>query len=87
MTSQLSYIENILDKKQADLKKYDQNFTTLMKYVEDQKKTIKSLHTKLKKKEEEETQKKIQWAEKEQEIHFLKNFISSLKNETMSNKY
>lgn len=55
-----------------------------MKYVEDQKKSIKNLQSKLKKKEEEESQRKIIWAEKEQEIHFLKNFINSLKNETLS---
>ena len=78
-------MENILDSKSEEVKQYEQNITALMKYIEEQKRSIKNLQAKLKKKEEEENQKKLYWAEKEQEIHFLKNFISSLKNETISN--
>jgi hypothetical protein len=75
-------IEEAYNRKSDDLKNSEQNCMTLMKLIDDQKRNIKTLQLKLKKKDEEESHRKLYVTEKEQEIHFLKNFISSLKNES-----
>lgn len=78
----MTMVEEALNRKSDDLKSSEQNCMTLMKLIEDQKRNIKTLQIKLKKKDDEENQRKLFVAEKEQEVHFLKNFINSLKNES-----
>ena len=82
MTGRISMIEEAYERKSEELDNNEHNCMALMKLIDDQKKTIKQLHFKLKKKDEDEAQRKLILSEKEQEVHFLKNFINSLKNES-----
>ena len=85
MTGRISMIEEAYERKSEELDNNEHNCMALMKLIEDQKKAIKQLHFKLKKKDEDEAQRKLILSEKEQEVHFLKNFINSLKNESNCN--
>jgi hypothetical protein len=57
----------------------------MIKLIDEQKRIIRFLQSKIKKREDDESNKKIIVAEKEQEILFLKNFINSLKHDSSSN--
>jgi len=73
-------IEDSLRRKKEDSKKSENNCNTLIKIVEDQKKLINSLSQTSKSLQTEEQNKKI-IQEKDNEINYFKNFMSSLKTE------
>ena len=75
-------VEEAFNRKSEELKNSEQSCMTLMKLIDDQKRNIKNLQLKIKKRDEEENQRKLYYTEKDQEIHFLKNFINSLKSES-----
>jgi hypothetical protein len=75
-------VEEAFNRKSDELNISEQSCMTLMKLIDDQKRNIKNLQLKIKKRDEEENQRKLYYTEKDQEIHFLKNFINSLKSES-----
>jgi len=87
LTNHNSSLEEEYKSKCHELQNSEQSCISVMKVLEDNKKSLKNLKYKLKKKEEEEAQNKLIYAEKDQEIHFLKNFINSLKNELQSKNF
>lgn len=72
----------MLKNKNSEIKKNEQHCMSLIKIIEDQKKTIAALNLRISNEFQNdiESNKKIIF-EKEQEIHFLKNFMNSLKTQ------
>ena len=67
--------------KDEKYKKLDEIYLSVIKVIEEHKKTIHNLKNKIKVKEAEENNKKIIIFQKEQEIALLRNFINSYKSD------
>jgi hypothetical protein len=81
---ELEKTNTIINVKNEEIKTNESNISAMIKVIEDQKKHISILSTKIKKILAYEEQNKIFYAEKEQELHYLKNFMNSLKNENLN---
>lgn len=80
LINKFKIVEETLRKKKEESKKSENNCNTLIKIVEDQKKLINTLSNSSRTLLSEEQNKKL-IQEKENEISYFKNFISSLKTE------
>ena len=69
------------EEKDERYKKLDEIYLSVIKVIDEHKKTILNLKKKIKAKEDEENNKKIILFQKEQEIALLRNFINSYKND------
>ncbi len=70
-----------------DYKNCESQSLMLVKKIEDQKKQIVHLNNKIDSKKEDEEKVKYNFIEKDQEIRFLKNFISNLKSDNKGKGY
>ena len=70
--------------KDEKYKKLDEIYLSVIKVIEEHKKTIYNLKNKIKIKEAEENNKKMMIFQKEQEIALLRSFINSYKNDIKS---
>ena len=78
---ELEVVNKELKQKDEKLKKLDEVYLSVIKVIEEHKKTIQNLKNKIKIKEAEESNKKIILFQKEQEIALLRSFINSYKND------
>ena len=81
LEEELEVVNNELKTKDERLKKLDEVYLSVIKVIEEHKKTIQNLKNKIKVKEAEENNKKIILFQKEQEIALLRSFINSYKND------
>ncbi len=81
----MKIVDEMLKNKNLEIKKNEQHCMSLIKIIEDQKKTITNLNHRLNNlfQNDIESNKKTIY-EKDQEIHFLKNFTNSLKTQISS---
>lgn len=82
----MNIVDEMLKNKNLEIKKNEQHCVSLIKIIEEQKKTIAKLNHRLNNlfQNDIENNKKTIF-EKDQEIHFLKNFSNSLKAQISSN--
>ena len=81
LEEELEVVNKELKTKDERLKKLDEVYLSVIKVIEEHKKTIQNLKNKIKVKEAEENNKKIILFQKEQEIALLRSFINSYKND------
>lgn len=81
----MKIVDEMLKNKNLEIRKNEQHCMSLIKIIEDQKKTITNLNHRLNNlfQNDIESNKKTIY-EKDQEIHFLKNFTNSLKTQISS---
>ena len=81
----MKIVDEMLKNKNIEIKKNEQHCMSLIKIIEDQKKTIANLNLRLNNlfQNDIESSKKTIY-EKDQEIQFLKNFSNSLKAQISS---
>ena len=73
-----------IKQKNNEIKNNESSCLSMIKLVEEYKKNLKSIQNKLKKKEDDDEITKKLIIEKDQEIHLLKNFVHSIKNDASS---
>lgn len=81
LENEISVLNEENQDKDIKYKQLDKTYLSIIRVIEEHKKTIKLLQDKLNKKVNEEKSIKLTVYEKEQEIALLRNFITSLKNE------
>lgn len=81
LTNQIQFLEETIKSKNGEIKEVEQNCFKMLRIIEDQKRSVSLMNQKLKKRDSEDEHRKIVIAEKDQEIHFLKNFINTLKSD------
>ena len=81
LESEISTLNEDNQDKDLKYKQLDKTYLSIIRVIEEHKKTIKLLQDKLNKKLNDEKAQKLVVYEKEQEIALLRNFITSLKNE------
>lgn len=81
---EISSLQEDIQKKDIKYKQLDKTYLSVIKIIEEQKKTIRNLQDKVLKRQSDEKSSKLLLYEKDQEISLLKSFITSLKNENAS---
>lgn len=81
---EISSLQEDIQEKDIKYKQLDKTYLSVIKIIEEQKKTIRNLQDKVLKRQSDEKSSKLLLYEKDQEISLLKSFITSLKNENAS---
>jgi chromosome segregation ATPase len=81
LENEISQLNNELENKDVKYKQLDKSYLSIIRVIEEHKKTIRKLQDQLNRKNTEEKNWKVQIYEKEQEISLLRSFINSIKHE------
>jgi len=85
LSAKASRFDEMLNNKNKELQFSEQNLTSLVKVVEEQKKKIQNLNISLNEKGKSDEKIKMILMEKDNEIKNLKSFLKSVKSEIVGN--